>query len=1225
MAAIVNWEWKGKPPSPLEAVALALQLWRLGGSAAVDGYETIDLCSSGKISLNGSSVSGRVSIDSCPAQLSAALAGEAIPEDENSNDQSEANSPPEPWQLRVLVRSWEATADGEGETDIPRVDVSLPLPALHALQTTPFTVHGGTLTLGFEHGHSSLPRRSAPPPKTPSKPHSMQSHSTSASPEGSDAFTVSTRSSSASGLQSSKGGEQGDEDEEADADGWEKDSGDGRSSRATSSPQSNAASSPLAYDDERDENGDRKARRSRSTEGHTSPSRADSEDEIEGDEASGILRKGKSFTGLRDSRGGSSSAVTMMLKQRVSSLETQIEALQAQLTETRAKANIVAEAEARCGREIKLRQMMDARRVAAEADVEKLKGELKVLETARMVSDKTANENADVALAWKERSEGWEAAYDSLKKEHDDAELKLSELQASLQKAQGSGAAGASSSTAAAAAATTPVAAGPRPRSPAGGASPAPPRTPPAMSPLLNSSGGRSSPTSVVQGPPSRRGSLAVPLGLAALLPPPGSRHASPASASHAHSSNSGDGYGGSVPTSPPAHASALEAASASAAAAAVMELQERHAARCKELEAQVALLKGDCESARTAASKEASRCRSLRHALSAARTCLAGYASALERACVDVEATLSPSNSASNTATSSASSSSSSGGASATAAAGSSSFSFPRDEVRAALHHHGSGSAAGGGASSSSGRESRSDSRDSTASTDGASPSDPSSPPAAVDQASQQQMHDADVHIPSAGHASLAKHAAAAVAAALKTIDDIRRSASESSAAAGERQKAAVATVTAQFERQISELKSAHAAAIEERSRLVREWEGYASHWEGRGREAERLNGEWEKSFDELQVQVNTTAKERDDFRSQCDNTKRELFRLTDLLQVANAEVQSLRDYLIALGHGASVSTISRTVTSSIRSQAPAVPPTPAPAATPSLLANPTRPQAASSAPNQLQPHTQSRIPPPPSSQPPPQPSISSGGGFSQQQQQAANSSSGSGRMVAPRGGTATAASMSGNSTSTQSFLSSRLLATGAPLQPSGAGLVSAALEAAIADASTARMRALGDGSMTAPAAASTSPSSSAGASSSRILAPMTFSNSVAAAASQQQQQGFSMQGRPITPAAAGGSSSSGGVPTVPGNRYLGLMMPSNTNGTSGGYVAASGSSSNGAIMSQGVPSHSQQQSPAAALSHAASMSSSAPNSMNAAQALQANFAAATLASSLRRASAQR
>ena len=44
--------------------------------------------------------------------------------------------------------------------------------------------------------------------------------------------------------------------------------------------------------------------------------------------------------------------------------------------------------------------------------------------------------------------------------------------------------------------------------------------------------------------------------------------------------------------------------------------------------------------------------------------------------------------------------------------------------------------------------------------------------------------------------------------------------------------------------------------AAVEERSTLVRKWEEYAGHWEARGREAERLNVEWEAAFDALQAE---------------------------------------------------------------------------------------------------------------------------------------------------------------------------------------------------------------------------------------------------------------------------------------------------------------------------------------------------------------------------------
>jgi hypothetical protein len=53
-----------------------------------------------------------------------------------------------------------------------------------------------------------------------------------------------------------------------------------------------------------------------------------------------------------------------------------------------------------------------------------------------------------------------------------------------------------------------------------------------------------------------------------------------------------------------------------------------------------------------------------------------------------------------------------------------------------------------------------------------------------------------------------------------------------------------------------IADLRRAYETNLESRSKLVKEWEEYANHWESRGREAERMNGEWEAAFDKLQAE---------------------------------------------------------------------------------------------------------------------------------------------------------------------------------------------------------------------------------------------------------------------------------------------------------------------------------------------------------------------------------
>jgi len=58
--------------------------------------------------------------------------------------------------------------------------------------------------------------------------------------------------------------------------------------------------------------------------------------------------------------------------------------------------------------------------------------------------------------------------------------------------------------------------------------------------------------------------------------------------------------------------------------------------------------------------------------------------------------------------------------------------------------------------------------------------------------------------------------------------------------------------------ERERESIRSEGLATIEERSNLVRDWQKYAEHWEGRGREAEKLLGEWSKAYASLEKQKN-------------------------------------------------------------------------------------------------------------------------------------------------------------------------------------------------------------------------------------------------------------------------------------------------------------------------------------------------------------------------------
>lgn len=161
------------------------------------------------------------------------------------------------------------------------------------------------------------------------------------------------------------------------------------------------------------------------------------------------------------------------LRLEVSTLEARLVLLQASLREAEAKGQVsggrwvsgqmerseggilrpfslrctlasqgVADANARAEREIKLRRAVDARRVELEAQLAGMRGELKDVETQRLVADRAAGEthiwepavtpvpllycprsplsaeNAEIANQWKERSDAFEAAYERNRAEH---------------------------------------------------------------------------------------------------------------------------------------------------------------------------------------------------------------------------------------------------------------------------------------------------------------------------------------------------------------------------------------------------------------------------------------------------------------------------------------------------------------------------------------------------------------------------------------------------------------------------------------------------------------------------------------------------------------------------------------------------------------------------------------------------------------------------------------
>jgi hypothetical protein len=87
-------------------------------------------------------------------------------------------------------------------------------------------------------------------------------------------------------------------------------------------------------------------------------------------------------------------------------------------------------------------------------------------------------------------------------------------------------------------------------------------------------------------------------------------------------------------------------------------------------------------------------------------------------------------------------------------------------------------------------------------------------------------------------------------------------------------------------------ELAAKHEKALEERALLVKEWEDYAVHWEKRGREAEKLNGEWEVAFSALQEQYEASLSNATTITSYVEKLKSQKLLLKQELISANVAI---------------------------------------------------------------------------------------------------------------------------------------------------------------------------------------------------------------------------------------------------------------------------------------------------------------------------------------------
>lgn len=138
-------------------------------------------------------------------------------------------------------------------------------------------------------------------------------------------------------------------------------------------------------------------------------------------------------------------AAEQELRSELERLEARAAAVRAHIQEQEDRGRGIADAEARIRREVRLREALTTEKAAAEAQIEALKAELRDLEVAKIVADRAAAENADIANQWKERSDAFEAAFDALKA---DSEQQAASLQARVAQLEASLAAAAAAAAA---------------------------------------------------------------------------------------------------------------------------------------------------------------------------------------------------------------------------------------------------------------------------------------------------------------------------------------------------------------------------------------------------------------------------------------------------------------------------------------------------------------------------------------------------------------------------------------------------------------------------------------------------------------------------------------------------------------------------------------------------------------------------------------------------------
>lgn len=146
----------------------------------------------------------------------------------------------------------------------------------------------------------------------------------------------------------------------------------------------------------------------------------------------------------------------------------------------------------------------------------------------------------------------------------------------------------------------------------------------------------------------------------------------------------------------------------------------------------------------------------------------------------------------------------------------------------------------------------------------------DPSGPHAGVPRA----VLDADWEAWDAALIAAAVEAVASAAAGLATASTVSQSNPASPAAkapagsatdADSESAAAAAVASAELRRQMALQGADHARAVEDKNKLIREWEHYANHWERRGRDAERTLKRLEAEAESARRRAEKAERERD------------------------------------------------------------------------------------------------------------------------------------------------------------------------------------------------------------------------------------------------------------------------------------------------------------------------------------------------------------------------